>query len=163
MRRMSAGVYRSQRSTLSCPAAMAPSIDEEVIFMMAPDGISEWCRLCKNWATQGHLDCQRHKGELVKWRRQMRARTWQDKWYHDMPVQPPSDGPRSSSSSAFSAIAEIMEGFAPFMKKNIESALSDAFECGNRKGYLEGFNDGRIEQKVNPARAMRERSRSRRR
>jgi hypothetical protein len=118
------------------------STNTDVLFTMAPDGVSTWCRLCKNWATQGHIDGKKHKGELVKWHSHMRADTWLDKWYHDMPVETTSDGQGSSSSSdaaQASAIADIMVEFEPDLKNNIMSQLNSAYARGYSTGYLEGW------------------------
>ena len=131
---------------------------EEDIFMTAPDG-SQWCRLCRNWADQGHLGGGKHTEGLVKWRRHVRAKTWLEKWYHEMPIKPQSDG--LVGRDTFAATAKIMEDFGPVMQKNIESALDDAYDAGYDKGYMLGYSDGVRDEKERERTRCRSRSRSR--
>ena len=157
-------------STSFCPACMAATLvfaDEDVLFIEATDG-STWCRLCKNWATQGHLDGQKHATELGKWHKHMRANTWKERWYHDMHVKVPSDGLSESARSSNSIVSKIMEKFAPFMQDNIKTALRTACAEGYQRGYVEGTNDALVDRRakarasrIRGNRSLRSRSRTR--
>jgi hypothetical protein len=126
------------------------------VFDEAADG-SKWCRLCKNWVTEEHLISQKHATELGKWHVHMRNDTWQDCWYHDMPVTPPADSDGKSDGQR-AAVRELMKDFGPFMQRNLESAMASAYEKGYNKGYVEAY-DAQI---IKDASAARDRSRSRR-